>query len=181
LLVHCPDLFTPQGVEAIKRDLSRIPPHAAELSSGLRTDYRRVTTRDFGVGYNWIIDPIVDVVVAANDQAFGFHIDGVAEGLNYLVYESTGDQYRRHIDLHMADINSDRANRKLTYVLQLSEPDEYEGCDLILDGGADDGMPIPRELGSLSIFPAFLAHEVTPLIKGERHSIVGWAHGDAWR
>ena len=181
MLVHYPDLFTSQGVEAIKRDLSRIPPHAAELSSGLRTDYRRVTTRDFGVGYNWIIDPIVDVVVAANDQAFGFHIDGVAEGLNYLVYETAGDHYRRHIDIHMADIHSDRANRKLTYVLQLSEPDEYEGCDLVLDGGADAGMPIPRDCGALSIFPAFMAHEVTPLVRGARHSIVGWVHGDAWR
>ena len=181
MIVHCADLFTRDGVAAIKRDLSKITPQAAELSSGHRSDYRSVTTRDFGLGYDWIIDPIVDVAVEANEQAFGFHIDGVAEGLNYLTYSKTGDLYKRHIDLHMADLNSDRANRKLTYVLQLSEPDDYEGCDLILDGGADDGMPIPRELGSLSIFPAFLAHEVTPLVKGERHSIVGWLHGDAWR
>jgi len=26
-----------------------------------------------------------------------------------------------------------------------------------------------------------MAHEVTPLVRGARHSIVGWVHGDAWR
>jgi len=69
-----------------------------------------VTTRDFGVGFDWIIDPIVDVAIEANDQSFGFHIDGVAEGLNYLTYSRTNDQYKRHIDLHMGDLNSARAN-----------------------------------------------------------------------
>ena len=77
IFVVCEELFTPQGVTRIREELDRLPPFAAELSSGPRDDYRRVTAREFGRGHEWILQPILDIVSQANDEQFGFEIDGI--------------------------------------------------------------------------------------------------------
>jgi PKHD-type hydroxylase len=66
--------------------------------------------------------------------------------------------------------------RKLTFVIQLSDPCEYEGGKLMIyyDGQIHEA---PNEFGSMIIFPSSLAHEVTPITKGTRHSLVGWVTG----
>ena len=64
--------------------------------------------------------------------------------------------------------------------MQLSQPDDYVGCDVALDGDDDGGEPIPRGMGDLIVFPAWTAHMVTASQSGARLSIVGWGHGPAW-
>ena len=176
---NLPKLFTPQGVEKIKTTLSEIPPKNAELSSGMDKNYRSVQERSFCEGYDWIIDPILEVVIEANKK-WGFDITGLSENLGYLTYKNKNDQYKRHIDLHCGDIGTTTPNRKITFIVQLSDGKDYEGCDLMLDGGTIDEA-ISRDKGSITLFPSFLAHYVTPLLSGERHSIVGWVAGASWR
>jgi len=55
--------------------------------------------------------------------------------------------------------------------------DDYEGGDLILFS-----TRIPKqETGSMIFFPSFLSHEVTPVTKGTRYSLVMWFLGNPWR
>jgi len=35
----------------------------------------------------------------------------------------------------------------------------------------------PRGQGSVTFFPSMLLHRVTPITKGHRYSLVGWAAG----
>ncbi|MDB4212558.1 2OG-Fe(II) oxygenase, partial [Ascidiaceihabitans sp.] len=70
--------------------------------------------------------------------------------------------------------------RKLTLVLQLSEPGSYEGGNLEIMPSAQV-LFANRAQGCVSVFPSFSLHQVTPVTTGTRHSITVWAHGPAFR
>ena len=38
-----------------------------------------------------------------------------------------------------------------------------------------------REQGSIIVFPSFVYHQVTPVTRGMRHSLVGWIAGPTFR
>ena len=66
--------------------------------------------------------------------------------------------------------------------LQLTEPSEYEGGDLQFKYFNKKTIQIStpkiaKELGSIIIFPSFIWHQVTPIIKGERQALVNWSLG----
>jgi PKHD-type hydroxylase len=73
-------------------------------------------------------------------------------------------------------------------VVQLSDPDEYEGGALEffgLDGdetdAAADRRTKMRQRGTVVTFPAFEYHRVTPLTAGTRRSLVCWVGGPPFR
>ena len=64
--------------------------------------------------------------------------------------------------------------------MQLSDPSEYEGGELKLYNGHEP-ITIKREKGLIVFFPSYTLHEVTPVTKGERYTLVGWVHGPAFK
>jgi len=66
--------------------------------------------------------------------------------------------------------------RKLSLVLQLSDPKDYEGGELILHL-SEEPTVVPKKQGYVTIFPSFVLHEVTPVTSGTRHSLVSWISG----
>jgi PKHD-type hydroxylase len=140
----------------------------------IRTDYRHSLN-------NWIcpspdnmefFDKMLALTVAAN-QRFQFEVD-MFEAIQLARYE-IGMHYDWHVDIGPGMMG----NRKLSITLQLSDPDSYEGGDLIIEdnvGGGDD-FTAPRDIGSVTVFPSFMKHRVTPVTKGVRHSVVAWASG----
>ena len=117
----------------------------------------------------WLFDKMLALTMAANQQ-FLFEID-YFEALQLARYEE-GQYYTKHIDMGAGHMG----NRKLGITVQLSSPDDYEGGDLICDNNGRDFIA-PRELGSVTVFPSFMPHEVTPVTKGTRYSLVVWASG----
>ena len=71
--------------------------------------------------------------------------------------------------------------RKLSFVLQLSDPDDYEGGNLQLldEGGAT--YFAPRKRGTVILFDSRTSHRVLPVKSGLRKSIVGWTVGPRWK
>ena len=61
--------------------------------------------------------------------------------------------------------------------IQLSDENSYEGGDLLIDYSGDT-YHAPRSKGSVIVFDSRLTHEVTPVTRGERYSLVKWFHGD---
>ena len=61
-------------------------------------------------------------------------------------------------------------------VLQLSDSKDYEGGDLMLMHSNTPNI-IEKKKGYLVAFPSYVLHEVTPVTKGERYSLVAWIHG----
>lgn len=68
--------------------------------------------------------------------------------------------------------------RKLTFSIQLSDPSEYEGGDLIIDVGFYP-TTASKVLGDAIFFLPDAVHEAKPVTKGSRHVLVGWVSGPA--
>ena len=73
--------------------------------------------------------------------------------------------------------------RKLSMTINLNEPGEYDGGNLKFDFGPHaagkrfhECVEI-RPQGSIIVFPSFTYHQVTPVTRGTRYSLVLWSLG----
>lgn len=132
--------------------------------------------------HTWIHDKLAGAVRRAN-RHYGFDLIGFTEELQFTEYEGAGAFY----DWHQDGLDGDLAVRKLSLVVQLSDPDDYEGGDLELfglDGAAEGAVERrleTRQQGAVIAFPAFEFHRVTPVRSGTRRSLVCWVGGPPFR
>ena len=118
----------------------------------------------------------------ANAENFGVNIDYLPP-LQFTTYSHTPEadgHYDWHVDIFWEAGNL--SDRKLSMVIQLSDPKDYDGGELQFEGVTVH--PDPKEFkqrGSVIIFPSFVKHRVTPVTRGTRHSLVGWIQGPTWR
>lgn len=126
----------------------------------------------------WVMDCMVRIVGQANRVAFNFDLTEFAESPQVARY---GAEREAHFDWH-TDIGAGAlaARRKLTIVVQLSDPADYEGGTLELRPDSNVTQA-PQDRGTAILFPSFVLHRVTPLTKGTRWSLTLWAHGPAFR
>lgn len=122
----------------------------------------------------WLFSKISQCVMDLNKQFFKFDLFGFTEGFQFTNYKSPGEHYDFHVDrglnFHV---------RKLSFSLQLNDSKTYTGGKLIFKEGKE--QEAPNEQGTLILFPSFLLHKVTPMIKGERNSLVGWITGPGFK
>jgi PKHD-type hydroxylase len=123
----------------------------------------------------WIYKRIAEHAKIANETMWNFDIWGFQDLLQYTKYHGNGGHYDWHVDL-----GPGISNRKLSCVLQLSEPEEYDGGELQVNPGGNI-FSVPKKMGNLVFFPSFLMHKVTPLKSGVRKSLVTWLCGANFR
>jgi PKHD-type hydroxylase len=70
--------------------------------------------------------------------------------------------------------------RKLSFTVQLSDTKDYKGGDLVFHYKSQP-VKAYREKGMVVVFPSTMLHEVTPVKKGTRYSLVGWVAGPRFR
>ena len=119
----------------------------------------------------WLFRSLTDIITTANKTYFGFDINSI-ESLQYTVYNE-GGFYNKHIDI----LNSTSASgvRKLSFSLQLTDEEDYEGGDLIISNAKD--VVMLRNKGTITFFPSYTPHEVLPVTSGVRKALVGWIIG----
>lgn len=152
---------------------------ASPQQKGVVTDSGHVTeTRISDVSWidqkeesYWLYEKISQLVDEANKSMWEFDIYGYHDSLQYTTYYGGGGHYDWH-----TDVGPMMANRKVSVVLQLTKPDEYEGGDLQLNGGSGI-IEAPKDFNTMIIFPSFMLHRVTPVITGTRKSLVTWLAG----
>ena len=71
--------------------------------------------------------------------------------------------------------------RKLSFAMQLSDPDDYEGGNVQLLDEAGKSYIVPRQRGTIVLFDSRTQHRVLKVTKGVRKSIVGWTVGPRWK
>ena len=126
----------------------------------------------------WVYDVLGDVISALNAQYFGFDLTGFAEALQLTHYDGTDNgMYGWHRDYGADKVG---VSRKLSLVVQLSDPSEYEGGNLQVMNSAHP-ITIRKERGFIAVFPAYMLHQVTPVTQGTRQSLVAWASGPPFR
>lgn len=125
----------------------------------------------------WIFDKLSWILRQLNGQYYRFNITGFNESIQYTTYygkQEEGGHYKWHSD-HGRD-----APRKLSLVLQLSDPNEYEGGNLEIFSSQGEILTIEKKKGFLTMFPSFRTHRVTSVTSGIRKSLVLWASGPAF-
>ena len=133
----------------------------------------------------WMINRIEHAFRFANCNAFQFELSYFKE-IQFTEYNSEDEgKYDWHEDISWTKNGPSR--RKLSIVVQLTDPHAYTGGDLELYArtcGGDDQVPKAKGLrsrGTVLVFPSFLRHRVTPVLKGTRHSLVSWYEGPPFR
>lgn len=131
-------------------------------------------------GFDWLFDQITMAYLQANDQFFGFHLSGF-QFLQVAEYESTDrGEYQRHQDVFWLN-GQDTKHRKLSGIIQLTDPNEYQGGDFqIYDVTQDPPANKIKEQGTFILFPSFLYHAALPVTSGTRFSIAVWVEGPKW-
>ena len=126
----------------------------------------------------WVLDRMMTVVAQANREGFSFDLTDFGESPQVARYTA---EREGHFDWH-SDIGAGQwaARRKLTVVVQLSDPGDYHGGGLELQPDSSI-TAAPRDRGSAALFPSFTLHRVTPLTTGTRWSLTLWSHGPAFR
>ena len=124
---------------------------------------------------DWIYYKLTDIILYLNSKFFKFNIYGFIEGLQFTSYQAPGGKYKKHVDRGLNSII-----RKLSLSVQLSDPNSYKGGDLLIHEG-DNPIFLPKEQGKLISFPSYVLHEVTPVTKGKRYSLVAWITGPQFK
>ena len=95
------------------------------------------------------------------------------------IYDNEGDHFDWHPDHKVQAATFYQQVRKLSASLQLTEPTEYQGCELQVRTEQSSGRHITcsKKKGDFIVFPSWLSHRVTKLESGHRDSLVLWYKG----
>lgn len=141
----------------------------------------------------WLYDKIIACVHDVNNYNFGFILQSI-EVLQFGSYDSKDlGFYGKHKDIypyHRKEVNMSNL-RKLSVSIQLSDPNKYEGGELILYPEIEPSLKkyhekdnhyiMPKSKGTIIFFESDSLHEVTPVTKGIRNSLVTWINGPNFR
>ena len=128
-----------------------------------------------------IVNKVTEQIDSLNKKHFKFNLTDC----QYLQITQYDEKDKGFYNLHTDSdyYTQENIGRKLSFVIQMSNPDEYEGGDFcILNANGEKKnltkeMPQLFEKGNIILFPSFLPHEVTSVTKGRRYTLVGWCIG----
>lgn len=125
----------------------------------------------------WVFEKLAHVVSSLNSQYFRFDLTGFGEHIQLTHYDSSEHgMYGWHVDFGKTG-----PSRKLSIVMQLSDPSEYEGGNLELQPHGKEVIKIKKQRGLVVAFPSWTLHQVTPVTQGNRQSLVSWITGPAFK
>ena len=135
----------------------------------------------------WIYDIINPFIHLANKKAgWNFQWDW-NEPSQFTIYEK-GEYYSWHADQDPKTHAHESKNingkiRKLSLTLQLTDKTAYEGGDFQftwIDTFKEINVVTvdeAKDMGTVIVFPSFIWHQVLPITKGKRESLVNWSLG----
>jgi PKHD-type hydroxylase len=124
---------------------------------------------------SWLYRKITDLVNLSNSEWFNFNLLTIEE-LQFSIYNVDGF-YGKHVD-HFPSTPGNP--RKLSFVVQLTDPEEYQGGSTLLYT-SETPHAITKQKGSITFFPSYILHEVEPITAGTRIALVGWVSGPPFR
>lgn len=177
---YYPTGFSAEELQKVSNQVNTLPFQDATVVGGLDKKTRSSsikwipTTTEF----EWLYKKLMDLSIEANQALWDFDLKTMPEGIQYTEYYASN---RGHYTWHQ-DIGPDLlSQRKVSITVQLSDTNEYEGGDLEIWSGGDEGRKMPRGKGTVVIFPSYMMHRVTPVTKGTRKSFVLWVGGEHYK
>ena len=144
------------------------------------------------MSHKWIYDLLHPLIHEANKKTKWNFEFSCTEPMQFTQY-GLNEFYNWHQDSTPYPFENTHPNfngkiRKISSIINLSKPGDYEGGNLEFDfrNLREKGSNIKvceeiKEQGSVVIFPSFTFHRVTPVTKGTRYSLVSWSVGIPWK
>ena len=148
-------------------------------SHAMNEEIRKVQEYNIELSENnkWIFDRIGLGVSMVNSEYYKFDLTGITHGVSLLKYSGAdGSHYTWHTDTG----DGASSSRKISISIPLSKPTDYQGGDLIVNTNGVENTARNTQ-GSLTMFPSFCQHTVTPVTSGERWVIVVWVNGPRFK
>jgi PKHD-type hydroxylase len=146
----------------------------AQLNPGLRR--ARVAWVEHSAQTAWIFSRALAFGLFANrDVDWNFEIRGPAPALQLSRYDSADHGM---FDWHMDTGAGGARYRKLAVVIVIEAA--HEGGQLECRTGSAP-RAVPMLPGAAVVFPAYLQHRITPVVRGSRLSLVSWLCGPPFR
>jgi len=153
------------------------PTHGGDAGGMVNAGIRRSQVSWLGnnAESEWVFSKLAHVASRLNADHFGFDLTGFGEQLQLTNYnQAENGMYGWHQDYGSG------VSRKLSLVLQLTDPSEYEGGNLqIMTSG--DPQNVRKQRGFIAAFPSYVLHQVTPVTQGSRQSLVAWVSGPPFK
>lgn len=163
------NVFTPEECKRIiELGLTYIPVHDVAPEELKRTPQgkRRVLHKE--ADYQWLIQRMMPMAAHLNQQNYKFQVSGVE--IPHFCEYNVGESSPWHHDF-ASDTNT---NRKLTLLVFLSNPDDFKGGQFHIFPSTERTV---QKQGNMLMFPAYLMHQVEPVISGVRYSLITWGIG----
>lgn len=179
--------FSKQDCEKIIKDSSIIPYQDALIGTNSSPSINFETRRSkikFINSEDWrfsnLFTDLWKMALRANNDFFNIHLSKL-DFVQFAEYDSSyKGEYKAHHDVFW--LNDDPFyHRKLTCVIQLSDPNDYEGGDFeLIDTSTSPEQEDMRQQGTVIFFPSFFMHRANPVLKGTRYSVTAWFEGPKW-
>jgi PKHD-type hydroxylase len=124
---------------------------------------------------HFLYEKMLNVIFNVNNNNYNFDLYGLTEDFQFTEYSELNDHYDFHVDVGL-----NMPVRKLSMVVQLSNPLDYSGANLEIYTSNDPFIAC-KDQGSITICPSYLLHKVTPLLSGTRYSLVAWVGGPKFK
>ena len=177
-------IFTPEQCQMVINAGRSEPKQAAYVGNDKGIKGGVIDTKTRTSHISWIpfsktpemYKDIEKVMKTTNGNHFGFDGMQITEQAQYTEYPE-GGFYDWHVDNDI-DCHHEPPVRKISMTLLLSPENEFEGGDLEL---IKEGQPAKLKQGHAIFFASFIRHRVTPVIRGNRKSLVMWFGGTPLR
>lgn len=117
-----------------------------------------------------------EITKEANDKVYDFDLLGIIDQDYPQVFKYSENNFCSY---HV-EINPYAPSRKLTFIVNLSDRDSYQGGQLeFLNTTVDENLMNGQ--GNIIIFPSFLPYQITKITQGEKLIIVGHIHGPLFK
>ena len=177
-------VFTPEQCQMIINSGRSEPRNDAYVGNekGTRSGVYDTKTRTSHI--SWIpfkkmkamYEKLEQVMKTTNANHFGFDGMCINEQAQYTEYPE-GGFYDWHMDSEV-NMQHEPPVRKISMTLLLSPENEFEGGDLEL---LKEGKVAKIKQGHAIFFASFLRHRITPVIRGNRKSLVMWFGGSPFK
>lgn len=181
------DAFTDEEIQKLIEYCEGEELEEGIVFGGLNENIRKSKIKFFDYGnidLHWFFHRMNEVIRLINNRWYGFDLNGYGE-FQYTTYDaSRKEHYDFHTDMGFGELKSPEnmyEPRKLSLTLTLNTPViDFKGGDFEIQLGHKEPLVCPQQKGRILAFPSFLLHRVTPVLEGNRKSIVIWVTGPKW-
>lgn len=120
-----------------------------------------------------VFKKILNLINKVNNKYYKFEMK-ISNSVELYKYQKD-DFFDYHIDLYKGIAS----RRKLTFLILLSDHNDYSGGDLQFLSNTERSLP--RVKGTIAIYPSFILHRVTKVLHGTRYSLGGECLGEPFK